>query len=261
MRCKSPGIFNSWWPGIASQLPGPAGVKRPQALRVLLQQGLLAARVHGHPQLPRFLPLLPLLLRHWTFRFYWRWLEVRLRSVPICIGFQCFILLLFLFQFFLFPKPFLLPFFSFLSSTFVGSILHSEWLFCLFFLSLDDPEEEDEEDVDEEEDDLLCFLDICLISSFELLNTGFSFFSFFCFFDFFEDPDLLLDPLLLLLETESLLLLDAASPLLLLFFDIDSPLLLLDDLDLLRALGVLLLDLLREDCDLLLLLSLGLGMA
>ena len=167
----------------------------------------------------------------------------------------------FFFSFFSFRSLFFSLFFSFLSSTFVGSILHSEWLFRLFFLSLDDPEEEDEEDVDEEEDDLLCFLDICLISSLELLNTGFSFFSFFCFFDFFEDPDLLLDPLLLLLETESLLLLDAASPLLLLFFDIDSPLLLLDDLDLLRALGVLLLDLLREDCDLLLLLSLGLGMA
>ena len=142
-------------------------------------------------------------------------------------------------------------------------MLHSELLFRLFFLSLEESDEEDEEvdDVDEDEDDRLCFLDICLISSLELLNTGFSFFSFLCFFDFFEDPDLLLELLLLLLEFESLLLLDAGSPLILLFFDIDSPLLLLDDLDLLLALGLLLLDLLREDRDLLPLLRLGLGMA
>jgi len=165
----------------------------------------------------------------------------------------------FFFSFFSFRNRFFSFFFSFLS--FVGSILHSEWLFRLFFLSLEDSEEEDDEedDVDEDEDDLLCLLDICLISSLELLKTGFSFFSFLCFFDFLEDPDLLLDSLLLLIEPESLLLLDADSPLLLRFFDMDSPLLLLDDLDLLLPLGLL--DLFREDRDLLLLLRLGLGMA
>lgn len=136
--------------------------------------------------------------------------------------------------------------------------MHSEWLFRLSFLSLEDSEEEDDEedDVDEEEDDLLCLLDICLISSLELLKTGFSFL---CFFDFLEVPDLLLDSLLLLLEPESLLLLDPDWPVLLLLFDMDSPLLLLDDLDLLLPLGLL--DLFREDLDLLLLLRLGLGMA
>ena len=161
----------------------------------------------------------------------------------------------FFFSFFSFLSFFFSFFFSFLPSTLVGSILDSEWLFRLFLLSLEDSDSDEEDDeVDEEEDDLLCFLEICLISSLELLNTGFSFLSFLCFLDFLEDPDLLLDSLLL--ETESLLLLlfDVDSPLLLRFFDIDSPLLLLADID-------LLLDLLLEDRDLLLLLRLGLGMA
>jgi len=188
-----------------------------------------------------------------------------LRSVfevfPFASVFKTLFFFSFFFSFFSFRSLFFSFFFSFLSWNFVDSILHSEWLFRLFFLSLEDSEEEDEEDdADEEEDDLLCLLDICLISSLELLNTGFSFFSFLCFFDFLEDPDLLLDSLLLLLEPESLLLdAGAGSPLLLLFFDNDSPLLLRDDLDLLLPLGLL--DLLREDRDLLLLLRLGLGMA
>merc|ERR1719234_581075 len=108
MRGKSPSIFHRLWSCVTPQLPGPAGVERPQALGVLLQQGLLAVRVHSHPQLPCLLPLLPFLFGHRTLGFHWcRWLEFCLGGgVTICIRFQHF--LLFLFQPLLLPQPFLL---------------------------------------------------------------------------------------------------------------------------------------------------------
>ena len=120
--------------------------------------------------------------------------------------------------------------------------MDSEVFFRLLFSSLEefDEEELDDDDVDEEEEDLLCFLDICRISSLELLNTGFSFFSFLYFFDFGES-DLLLKLLLFSGETD--------LPPLRLFREEDTSLLLfLEDLD-------LLLDLFLEVRDLLLLLG------
>jgi len=162
----------------------------------------------------------------------------------------------FFFSFFSFRSFFFSFFFFelfFLSSALDVSRLDSEVFLRLLLSSLEelDEEELDEEDVDEDEEDLLCFLDICLINSLELLNTGFSFFSFLYFFDF-DESDLLLDLLLFSEETD--------LPLLLLYRDFDPPFLLfLEDLDLLLDLFLgerdLLLDLFLGVRDLLLLLG------
>jgi len=152
----------------------------------------------------------------------------------------------FFFSFFSFRRLFFSFLFSvlfFLSSAFDVSRLGSEvFLWLLLSLLEEFDEEELDDEVDEDEEDLLCFLEICRINSFELLNTGFSFFSFLYFFDF-DESDLLLDLLLFSGETD--------VPLLLLYRDFDPPFLLfLEDLD-------LLLDLFLRERDLLLDLFLG----